>query len=193
MVKRVRFKRAFDVMVSLALIPVALPLTIVALIAIRLESPGSPLFVQTRVGRHRKPFRLYKLRTMARATKDLPSHSVDPIQITRVGRFMRRTKLDELPQLLNVLGGTMSLVGPRPCLPSQIELISERHARGLYEVRPGITGAAQIVGIDMSKPELLARTEAEYYPCATLTSDLAILVRTFVGAGRGDAALRQDR
>lgn len=193
MAERIRFKRAFDIAVSLALLPVALPLTLVALIAIRLESPGSPLFVQTRVGRHLKPFRLYKLRTMGRATGDKPSHAVDPAQITRVGRIMRRTKIDELPQLLNVLGGTMSLVGPRPCLPSQVELLSERRARGLYDVRPGITGAAQVLGIDMSTPELLAHTEAEYHASASFTGDLRILLLTLFGAGSGDAALQQDR
>ena len=186
-------KRAFDIAVSLALIPIALPLSLLAMGAIRLESAGSPLFVQTRVGRGRKPFRLYKLRTMATATGDLPSHAVNPMQITRVGGFLRRTKLDELPQLLNVLGGSMSLVGPRPCLPSQTELISERDARGLYAVRPGVTGPAQIAGVDMSDPHLLARTEADYYPRATFAADLAILVRTFTGAGRGDAAVTKQR
>lgn len=181
-------KRAFDIAVGLALLPVAVPVSLLAMIAIALESRGSPLFAQTRVGRGMRPFRLYKLRTMGATTGDHPSHAVDPLHITRVGGFLRRTKLDELPQLVNVVGGSMSLVGPRPCLPSQTELVAARESRGLYSIRPGITGPAQIAGVDMSDPVRLAETEAAYYPRATFPADLAILVKTVTGAGRGDAA-----
>lgn len=183
-------KRVVDLAFCVVLLPFALPICILAMIAIRYESPGSPLFVQRRVGRHQHPFLLFKLRTMAKSADDKPSHEVDAMQITRVGVFLRRTKLDELPQLLNVLIGSMSLVGPRPCLPIQDLLIAERKKRGLYAFLPGITGPAQLLGIDMSDPVLLARTEAEYFHVATLGRDLMLILRTATGAGRGDAALQ---
>src|SRR5215469_1490888 len=107
---------------------------------------GSPLFRQARVGRHQKPFVLVKFRTMKPGTASVASHLVDVTSITRWGRFLRQTKLDELPQLWNVLKGEMSLVGPRPCLFNQEELIRERAQRGVFEARPGITGLAQIRG-----------------------------------------------
>lgn len=183
-------KRALDLVICLILLPVAVLLCVPAMIAIRSESTGSPLFVQRRVGRHRRPFHLLKLRTMARSAGDKPSHEVDAMQITRVGAFLRRTKLDELPQLLNVLAGSMSLVGPRPCLPIQDVLIAEREKRGLYAFPPGITGPAQLLGIDMSDPVLLARTEADYFHEATIGRDLLMIFRTATGGGRGDAALQ---
>jgi O-antigen biosynthesis protein WbqP len=182
-------KRAFDLLACFILITIALPLSIAAAVAIMLESRGSPLFIQQRVGRGGRPFRLYKLRTMKRSTGDLPSHEVAKAQITRVGAFLRRTKLDELPQLINVLNGTMSLVGPRPCLLSQSELIAHRHNLGLYAFPPGITGPGQVQGIDMSNPALLTRIEAEYFHNASIRGDLSILLKTISGAGRGDAAL----
>ena len=121
----------------------------------------SPLFRQERVGRNQRPFTLVKFRTMRPNTASVASHLADASAITPFGRFLRRTKLDELPQLWNVLRGDMSLVGARPCLFNQQDLIAERAARGVFDARPGITGLAQIQGIDMSTPELLAKTDAE--------------------------------
>ena len=181
-------KRMFDLAVALTLAPVALPLCLVLLGAIRLESPGSPLFVQERVGRHRKPFRMLKLRTMRSDTAHVASHLVGAAQITRVGAFLRRTKLDELPQLANIITGSMSLVGPRPCLYNQTELVEERAVRGVYALRPGVTGAAQVRGIDMSDPRRLAEADATYMKHATLAGDFLILLRTAFGGGQGDAA-----
>jgi O-antigen biosynthesis protein WbqP len=103
---------------------------------------------------------------------------------------LRKTKLDELPQLLNVISGSMSLVGPRPCLFSQAELIAEREKRDLFRFRPGVTGPAQLLGIDMSQPEQLAEVEAAYFWRAGPADDLALIVRTAIGAGSGDAAVR---
>lgn len=183
-------KRLLDVALALAL---ALPAGLVCLACmavIRLESGGAALFRQTRVGRDRRPFVLYKLRTMAANTGNHPSHEVPPAAITRFGAFLRKTKLDELPQLLNVLRGDMSFVGPRPCLPSQTLLIAERERRGAYGMRPGITGPAQIAGIDMSTPVELAEADGRYLSEINLASDLAYLVKTAVGNGRGDAAMR---
>ena len=184
------FKRAADLAICLPLAIVAMPLCLIAMAAIRFESRGSPLFVQQRVGQGRRPFRLLKLRTMTRETGDRPSHEVNSAHITRVGAFLRRTKLDELPQLVNVLAGSMSLVGPRPCLPSQFVLIEEREKLGLYAYRPGVTGPAQLQGVDMSDPVRLAQLEAGYFHEATPARDFWLIFRTAFGGGRGDAALK---
>lgn len=187
-------KRALDLLICLLLLPVAVPLCLILFLVIRLESRGSPLFVQDRVGRRLKPFRMLKLRTMYADTAHVASHHVGQDRITRSGRLLRRLKLDELPQLLNVLSGAMSLVGPRPCLPSQTELIEARRERGLFAFRPGVTGPAQLSGVDMSEPVRLAEVEAAYFHRATITGDLGLMLRTVFGGGSGDAALRlRDR
>lgn len=185
-------KRIVDLVLCLAVVPIGLPLCLALLVAIRLESPGSPLFVQVRVGRHQRPFRIFKLRTMAFDTGDVASHLVSAGQITRLGALLRRLKLDELPQLVNVIMGSMSLVGPRPCLPNQAELIAERARHGIFEALPGVTGKAQLMGIDMSDPVRLAQVEADYLEQATLTRDFGILWRTATGGGSGDAALKSS-
>src|SRR6185503_10926322 len=146
-------KRAFDLLATLLGLAVAWPVIAVAAAAIRLESPGAAIFAQRRIGRRGAPFTCYKLRTMNENTIQRPTHEVGASAVTSVGRFLRRWKLDELPQLYNVLRGEMSLVGPRPCLPSQSELIEARLQKGALDVRPGITGLAQVQGIDMSEPE----------------------------------------
>ena len=120
---------------------------------------GFPLFIQKRVGLNLKNFTLIKFRTMKIGTLSAGTHLINSSNITRFGHFLRKFKLDELPQLLNVLMGHMSLVGPRPCLPNQRRLIVERKKRGVYKVKPGITGLAQVSGINMSRPVLLAKTD----------------------------------
>ena len=147
---------------------------------------GSPLFLQTRVGRHQKPFVLVKFRTMQTDTKSVATHLADVSAITSLGAFLRRTKLDELPQLWNVLKGEMSLVGPRPCLFNQTELIAERAKRGVLDAPPGITGLAQVQGIDMSTPELLASTDAEMLASLGLRDYFRFIVLTVLGKGTGD-------
>jgi lipopolysaccharide/colanic/teichoic acid biosynthesis glycosyltransferase len=114
------------------------------------------------------------------------SHLADAASVTRWGRFLRRTKLDELPQLWNVLKGEMSLVGPRPCLFNQEELIQERAKRGVYGARPGITGLAQTRGIDMSTPALLAETDAAMLANLRLPDYFRYIFITIAGRGRGD-------
>jgi O-antigen biosynthesis protein WbqP len=146
----------------------------------------SPLFRQHRVGRHQQPFMLVKFRTMRLDTPSVATHLADASAITSFGRFLRRTKLDELPQLWNVLKGDMSLVGSRPCLFNQKELITERAQRGVFNYRPGITGLAQIQGIDMSTPELLARTDAEMLKRLDLMSYFRFIFLTVLGKGAGD-------
>lgn len=146
----------------------------------------SPLFCQERVGRFQKPFILVKFRTMRPDTPSVATHLADASAVTGLGHFLRRTKLDELPQLWNVLRGDMSLVGPRPCLFNQVELIEERSKRGVFNVRPGITGLAQIQRIDMSTPDLLARTDAEMLRSYDLVSYLHLIFLTVLGKGAGD-------
>ncbi|MEM0991290.1 MAG: sugar transferase [Pseudomonadota bacterium] len=180
-------KRLMDIVIALALALPALVLCALACIAIRAESRGAPVFAQIRVGRHRRPFTLYKLRTMGKDTGDRASHEVSAAQITRVGGFLRRVKLDELPQVLNVLLGQMSFVGPRPCLPSQAELIAERAQRDVFAIRPGITGPAQLAGIDMSTPRRLAEADAAYIASRSFSGDLKLILATATGGGRGDA------
>jgi O-antigen biosynthesis protein WbqP len=146
----------------------------------------APLFRQERVGRHQQPFVLVKFRTMRPDTASVATHLADASAVTSFGRFLRRTKLDELPQLWNVLRGDMSLVGPRPCLFNQTELITERAARGVFDARPGITGLAQIQGIDMSTPSLLARTDAGMLASLGLRDYFRYIFLTVLGKGAGD-------
>lgn len=153
---------------------------------IGLFDTGSPLFKQERVGRNKKPFTLIKFRTMSVDTKSVPSHLASSASITKMGGFLRKTKLDELPQLWNVLIGDMSLVGPRPNLFNQEGLIAEREKRGVYKVRPGITGLAQVNEIDMSTPELLAETDQKMIESSTLADYFRYILMTATGKGRGD-------
>jgi len=146
----------------------------------------SPLFRQERVGRHQRPFTLVKFRTMRLDTASVATHLAEASAVTPFGRFLRRTKLDELPQLWNVLKGEMSLVGPRPCLPNQEELIAERQKRGVFEVPPGITGLAQVNGIDMSEPARLAEVDERMIRTLTLKDYFRYLVLTVTGKGSGD-------
>lgn len=157
-------------------------------ILVRLDSPGPGLFRQARVGAGERVFTCYKFRTMYVETPSLGSHEVATSSITRLGNFLRRSKLDELPQIVNILFNQMSLVGPRPCLPSQSALIEERRNRGVFNVKPGITGLAQIHNIDMSNPSLLASWDHRYVRLQSIFLDVWIVLSTALGRGRGDAA-----
>lgn len=181
-------KRLFDLVIAVPLAIVALPVVLLVAIAIRLESAGAPIFLQPRVGRDGRIFRLVKLRTMYADTRHVASHEVPRAAITRLGAVIRRFKIDELPQLANVLAGQMSLVGPRPCLPVQETLIAERRARGVDRLLPGITGISQVQGLDMSDPAALAASDAGYLRPWSAGFDLAILWGTVSGRGFGDAA-----
>ncbi|MDX1538538.1 sugar transferase [Arsukibacterium sp.] len=159
---------------------------LVILTVIGFFDTGSPIFRQVRVGRHKKPFTLVKFRTMRPDTAHVASHLASASSITPFGGFLRKTKLDELPQLWNVLKGEMSLVGPRPCLFNQEELIGEREQRGVLNSRPGITGLAQVNDIDMSTPELLAETDAKMLQSLTVADYFKYILMTVTGKGRGD-------
>jgi O-antigen biosynthesis protein WbqP len=183
-------KRAFDLLVSaLGLIFLAPVMLIIAGLVSR-SSSGGALFVQSRVGKAEKLFRCYKFRTMAHGAPVAGSHEVSGSWVTPIGRRLRSLKLDELPQLFNVLRGDMSLVGPRPCLPNQAEVIAARRARNVFEIRPGITGIAQLASIDMSTPEQLADADRRYIDTRTFLGDLRIIAATLLGGGSGDAVVR---
>lgn len=177
--------RLFDVLFSAVGLILGAPLLLL-LTFIGLLDTGSPLFRQVRVGRDQKPFTLWKFRTMRRDTASVATHLASRSSITRFGHFLRRTKLDELPQLWNVLKGEMSLVGPRPGLFNQEELTRERALREVFKVRPGITGLAQISEIDMSTPELLAKTDQRMLQHLTLRAYFKYIVLTISGKGAGD-------
>ncbi len=154
---------------------------------------GSPIFRQERVGRNKKPFILVKFRTMNVNTASVASHLASASSITPFGHFLRRTKLDELPQLWNVVKGEMSLVGPRPCLFNQEELIEERESRGVLDVRPGITGLAQVNKIDMSTPKLLAETDQKMIRTISLLKYFKYILITVTGKGSGDRVNTKDK
>jgi lipopolysaccharide/colanic/teichoic acid biosynthesis glycosyltransferase len=152
--------RIFDFLFSLFGILALSPLLILLWIIILFDN-GSPIFKQIRVGYYQKTFKLFKFRTMPLGTKSAATHLVKNLKLSFFSIFLRKTKLDEIPQLWNVLIGEMSLVGPRPCLLNQKKLINERKKRGVFKKRPGITGLAQIKGITMKTPTLLAKTDLE--------------------------------
>jgi len=177
--------RLLDFLLAAFGLVVGLPL-LLALLLLGFLDTGSPLFFQMRVGRKQQPFRLVKFRTMKPDTASVATHLVNSCAVTKLGSFLRRSKLDELPQLWNVLKGDMSLVGPRPCLFNQLELITERAARGVFDVRPGITGLAQIRNIDMSTPRHLAETDATMLKTLNTAAYFRYIIQTVNGSGRGD-------
>lgn len=177
--------RIFDIIFSLIGILLLWPVGLIIYI-IGLFDTGSPIFKQERMGKNKVPFTLYKFRTMKINAKSLATHLANKSDVTPFGYFLRRTKLDELPQLINVLLGDMSLVGPRPCLFSQETLIKEREIRGVFVYLPGITGLAQIKGVDMSTPIELAEIDAQMLQNMTLASYFGFIFATIVGKGQGD-------
>jgi lipopolysaccharide/colanic/teichoic acid biosynthesis glycosyltransferase/nucleoside-diphosphate-sugar epimerase len=177
--------RAVDLMLATSGLVATSPLLCMILLLGLLDT-GSPLFTQTRVGSGQRPFTLLKFRTMRPDTGSVATHLVSPASITRLGRVLRKTKLDELPQLVNVVRGEMSFVGPRPCLPNQDELRAERDARGVFDVLPGITGLAQVNGIDMSQPERLAQWDERMINGFRFVDYFKYIAQTAIGRGSGD-------
>jgi len=177
--------RLFDICFSLLGLIFGFPV-LITIYLVGLFDTGSPIFWQKRVGRNKKPFTLVKFRTMTVDTASVASHLASSASITRMGAFLRKTKLDELPQLWNVLKGEMSLVGPRPGLFNQEELTAAREAKGVFNVRPGITGEAQVNEIDMSTPELLAEVDAKMISELSITNYFKFIIMTVTGKGSGD-------
>ena len=177
--------RLLDFLFSLFGLLFAMPFLVILYI-IGLFDTGSPIFIQERVGRYKKPFALIKFRTMTVDTASVASHLASTASITPFGGFLRKTKLDELPQLWNVLKGEMSLVGPRPGLFNQTELTQAREVKNVFSARPGITGLAQVNEIDMSTPELLAKTDREMIDTLTIGNYFKYILMTVTGSGSGD-------
>lgn len=177
--------RIFDVVLSLLGLVIGAPIWAFLLVLGWFDG-GPPLFKQERVGRNQEPFTLVKFRTMRADMASVASHLAHASDVTKYGRFLRRTKLDELPQLWNVLKGEMSLVGPRPCLINQYEVIAERESKGVFSARPGITGLAQIKGVDMSTPKLLAELDSRMLKDLSVRAYFSCIIKTVAGAGRGD-------
>tara|TARA_R110002020_G_scaffold135469_2_gene302448 strand:+ start:10085 stop:11314 length:1230 start_codon:yes stop_codon:yes gene_type:complete len=179
-------KRAADVAVALGIVLLFWWVLLLIWATIRLSSPGPGLFAQTRIGKDGREFTSYKFRTMKIGTPQAGTHEVSASAVTPIGKFLRRTKLDELPQIWNILRNEMSLIGPRPCLPVQTELIEARRKLGVLDVKPGISGLAQINGIDMSTPWRLASWDARYICLRSLPFDARIALSTVMGKGQGD-------
>jgi lipopolysaccharide/colanic/teichoic acid biosynthesis glycosyltransferase len=181
--------RFFDFIFSLVGLVILSPIFLVIVIVGYFDT-GSPIFAQERVGKNKKPFKLYKFRSMHVNTKSVATHLASQASVTKWGSFLRKSKLDELPQLFNVLKGDMSLVGPRPNLFNQAELIQERDKRDVYNVVPGITGEAQINKIDMSTPKLLAETDAVMTQNLTFKKYIYYIIVTVLGKGSGDRIIK---
>ena len=177
--------RIFDFLFSFLGLVLLSPVLVVLMI-IGYFDTGSPIFKQERVGKGKQSFRLMKFRSMHVNAPSVATHLASASSITPFGSFLRKSKLDELPQLWNVFVGDMSLVGPRPNLYNQEELIHERNSRGVYSVRPGITGLAQINKIDMSTPQRLAETDAKMIQELNTLGYFKYIFLTVFGKGFGD-------
>ena len=175
------FKRLLDIVLSFLGLLILSPIFIAVAIAVKLDSKGPILFRQKRIAKGKKHFEILKFRTMyADVPKDVPTHLLaDPdSKITKVGRFLRKSSLDELPQIWNILVGEMSIIGPRPALWNQYDLIAERDKYGANDVRPGLTGLAQIMGRDELPIDVKARYDGEYARKITFMKDVKIFFRT---------------
>ncbi|MBR5873120.1 MAG: sugar transferase [Oscillospiraceae bacterium] len=175
------FKRFLDIVLSAAGLLVLSPILLIIAVAIKLDSKGPVLFKQKRVAKGKEHFQILKFRTMyADVPKDVPTHLLaDPeSKITKIGRFLRKSSLDELPQIWNILVGEMSIIGPRPALWNQFDLIAERDKYGANDVRPGLTGLAQVMGRDELPIEVKAKYDGEYAQNVTFANDVKIFFKT---------------
>ena len=186
------FKRLLAIVLSLLGLICLGWLLILLCIAIKIDSPGPVLFKQKRVGKGKSHFYILKFRTMRIDTpKDMPTHLLaNPEQyITRVGKFLRKTSLDELPQLLNILKGDMAIIGPRPALWNQFDLIAERDKYGANDIRPGLTGWAQINGRDELEIEVKAKLDGEYVERLSFGFDVKCFLGTIAAVLRSDGVV----
>lgn len=175
-------KRFIDLIVALVAVILLSPLFVIIFVAIKLDSPGPVFFKQKRFGKNKKYFNILKFRTMQKeAPKDVPTHlfTDSPQYLTRVGKILRKTSLDELPQLINILAGQMSIVGPRPALWNQQDLIDERDKYGANDITPGLTGWAQVNGRDELPIDVKAKLDGEYVSKVSFLLDLKCFFKTF--------------
>ena len=184
-------KRLIDIVLSLlGILILAIPMAIVAIV-IKVDDPGPAIFRQKRVGKNKELFWLYKFRSMKLNTPDIPTHLLEDPQryISKVGNFIRKTSIDELPQLLNILKGDMSVIGPRPALWNQDDLIAERDKYGANDVRPGLTGWAQINGRDELPIDVKARYDGEYVERLSFGFDVKCFFGTIVSVLKHDGVV----
>lgn len=187
-----KFKRLVDILLSFIGIVLLSPVILLLVIAIKIDSKGPVLFKQKRVGIHKEHFHILKFRTMRIDTpKDTPTHLLeDPTQyITKVGKFLRKTSLDELPQIWNIFVGQMSVIGPRPALWNQYDLIAERDKYGANDVKPGLTGWAQINGRDELPIEVKAKLDGEYVERMNFFFDVKCFIGTFISVAKSDGVV----
>lgn len=183
------FKRFIDFLLSFLGLCFLFPLFLIIAIAIKLESKGNVFFKQDRVGKNKIIFKCYKFRTMyLNAPSDVPTHMLrnSKAHITKIGKILRLTSLDELPQLINIFSGKMSIVGPRPALYNQYDLIEERDTYQANDVRPGLTGLAQISGRDELEIPIKARLDGEYVQNLSFKNDITIFFKTFISVLKHD-------
>lgn len=187
-----KVKRLLDIILAVCILIGAWPFMLIAAIAIKIEDPKGPvIFKQTRVGKDKKPFKIYKFRSMWTETPDVPTHLLsDPNQfITKVGAFLRKTSIDEVPQLINILKGDMSFVGPRPSLFSQEDLIEERDKLNVHSVRPGLTGLAQVSGRDELPIPVKAAYDGEYIEKMSFKLDVKLFFKTFISVAKSEGVV----
>lgn len=179
MMYKLFFKRFFDIIISFSCLVVLAPLLILVSVIIFLQDGHNPFFLQDRVGKSKTKFRIFKFRSMPISTVEVESADVDKIKITKFGHLIRETNIDELPQLLNIFIGDMSIVGPRPCLLSQQELISLRLKGKAYYCRPGLTGLAQVNSYDNISNSAKADFDNQYASKISFINDVKIILSTF--------------
>jgi lipopolysaccharide/colanic/teichoic acid biosynthesis glycosyltransferase len=179
-------KRGLDLLFAVSVIGLLWWVLLIVWALVKYGSHGPGIFAQERVGRYGKTFTCYKFRTMQQGTVQAGTHEVSQASVTSIGRLLRKTKMDELPQVWNILKNEISLVGPRPGLPVQKDLFEARQAWGVFDVKPGISGLAQVNDIDMSDPEKLAKWDARYIALQSLMLDIKITLATICGGGQGD-------
>lgn len=185
-------KRIVDFLLSLLGIIVLSPILLILVIAIKIDSKGPVIFTQKRVGKNKKLFNIYKFRTMKIDTpKEMPTHLLEnpDFFITKVGKFLRKTSLDELPQLFNILKGDMAVIGPRPALWNQDDLIEERDKYGANDIRPGLTGWAQINGRDELEIDYKAQLDGYYVERESFLMDVKCFFGTIVSVFKSDGVL----
>ena len=177
------FKRLLDIIISIMVLVILMPFLLIFSIIIKLESKGPVLFKQKRIGKNKRMFTIYKYRTMRTDTpKDMPTHMLKDAQsyITRFGNIMRKTSIDELPQLINIIKGNMSIIGPRPALWNQYDLVEERDKYHANDIRPGLTGWAQVNGRDELEIPVKAKYDGEYVEKISLWFDIKIFFKTII-------------
>lgn len=171
-------KRILDVLLAGSALILLSPLLVLVVLAIKASDQGPVIFVQTRIGKDGLPFKFFKFRSMPEKTSDIPSDQLGTMRLTTVGKIIRRTNVDELPQLFNILTGDMSVVGPRPPIPQQLELLQLRRNNGALAGRPGLTGLAQVNSFDGMSVAEKARYDGEYMRRVTFWSDMSIILQT---------------